>query len=69
MKIYRNIYFLKNIFKQGKGLTDIYYYGNIYSNAKRIKDFDKTFDKSQDLLIQCTDCMKKKYKNFIKTKK
>ena len=40
MKVYRNIYFLRNIFKNGKGNIDIKYYGNIYSNAKKIKTFN-----------------------------
>lgn len=66
MKIYRNIYFLGNIIRQGKGNVDIHYTGNMYSYAKKIKTFNKDFDKSQDLLIACTDCMKYKYKNFIK---
>lgn len=69
MKIFRNIYFLKNIFPQGKGDNDILYYGTMYSNAKQIKDFDKLFDKQQDLLISCNDCAIKKYGIFKKVKK
>lgn len=68
MKVYRNIYFLNNIIKSGKGNIDIHYYGTIYSYANKIKSFNKDFDKSQDLLIACTDCMKHKYRNFIKEK-
>lgn len=68
MKIYRNIYFLRNIFKQGKGNIDIKYYGNIYSNAKQIKTFNKDFDNTKDLLISCTDCMKHKYRTLLKVK-
>lgn len=68
-KIYRNIYFLNNIFKSGKGNIDIQYYGNIYSNAKLIKTFNRDFDRNQDLLISCNECMKTKYRNFIKVKK
>lgn len=68
MKVYRNIYFLRNIFKNGKGNIDIKYYGNIYSNAKKIKTFNQDFDKNKDLLIQCTDCMQRKYRSFIKVK-
>lgn len=68
-KIYRNIYFLHNIFKSGSGKIDIQYYGNIYSNANKIKTFNHDFDRNQDLLISCNDCMKTKYRNFIKIKK
>lgn len=69
MKIYRNIYFLKNIITQGKGDVNIQYYGNIYSNAKQIKDFEKIYDKKQDLIISCNDCALKKYGIFKKIKK
>lgn len=69
MKIFRNIYFLKNIIQQGKGDIIIEYYGNIYSNAKQIKDFDRLYDKNQDLIISCNDCALKKYKTFKKVKK
>lgn len=69
MKLYRNIYFLKSIFQKGYGNNDIQYYGNMYSNTKSIKDFNKLFDKNQDLLINCTECAKNKYGKFIKVKK
>lgn len=69
MKIYRNIYFLKNMFTKGSGSKDISYYGTLYSNAKSIKDFNKLYDKTQDLIISCTDCAKNKYGKFIKVKK
>lgn len=66
-KVYRNIYFLNNMFKLGNGTIDIHYSGNIYSNAKLIKTFNKVFDPKQDLLISCADCASKKYRKFIKT--
>ena len=69
MKIYRNIYFLKNIITQGKGDVNIQYYGNIYSNAKQIKDFEKLYDKKQDLIISCNEKKIKKYGIFKKIKK
>lgn len=69
MKIFRNIYFLKNIFEQGKGDKDILYYGTLYGNAKQIKDFDKLFDRNQDLLISCSGCAQKKYGKFKKVKR
>lgn len=69
MKIYRNVYFLKNIFKEGDGNKDIQYYGNIYSNAKQIKDFNKLFDRNQDIIINCSDCFKHKYGKLIKVKR
>lgn len=69
MKIFRNIYFLKNMFSQGKGDNDILYYGTMYSNAKQIKDFDKLFDRNQDLLISCSDCAFKKYGQFKRVKR
>lgn len=41
----------------------------MYSFSKQIKDFDKKFDKNQDLIINCTECMKNKIGKFIKVKK
>lgn len=69
MKKYINIYFLKNIFQQGNEYHDVQYYGTMYSFAKQIKDFNKQFDKNQDLIISCTDCAKNKYGKFIKVKR
>lgn len=69
MKKYRNIYFLKTMFQQGNGDYDVQYYGTMYSFAKQIKDFNKQFDKNQDLIISCTDCAKNKYGKFIKVKR
>lgn len=69
MKKYRNIYFLKSMWTQGQGSRDIEYYGTMYSFSKQIKDFDKKFDKNQDLIINCTECMKNKIGKFIKVKK
>ena len=43
MKVYRNIYFLKNMISQGKGDQTVYYYGTMYSDAKNIKNFDKLY--------------------------
>ncbi len=69
MKIFRNIYFAKNILLNGNGDIEVLYYGNVYSNAKQIKDFDKLYDRNQDLIISCNDCASKKYKSFKKVKK
>ena len=69
MKVYRNVYFYgQKMFKQGNGYIDIEYTGQIFNNAKNIKDFDKEFDKDQDLLITCNDCASKKYRNITKKK-
>lgn len=69
MKIYRNIYFLKNIIQKGKGNKDIFYYGQIYSNSRNIKDFDKIFDKNQDLVVSCTKCFMNKLGQIKRVKK
>lgn len=69
MKKYRNIYFLKGMWTKGNGSRDIKYYGTMYSFSKQIKDFDKKFDKNQDLIINCTECMKNKIGKFIKVKR
>ena len=69
MKVFRNIYFLKNILTQGLGDTDVLYYGTMYSNAKDIKDFNKLYDKNQDLIVSCNKCASKKYRYFIQVKK
>ena len=69
MKKYRNIYFLKGMWTQGHGSQNIEYYGTMYSFAKQIKNFDKQFDKSQDMIISCSDCSKNKIGKFIKVKR
>ena len=69
MKVYRNIYFYgQRILTNGKGSIDIQYTGDIFNNAKNIKNFEQEFDKDQDLLIVCHDCASKKYRNIIKKK-
>lgn len=66
-KVYRNIYFYgQKIIKQGKGSIDIQYTGQIFNNAKNIKNFNQEFDSEQDLLIVCHDCASKKYRNIKK---
>ena len=64
--VYRNIYFKGSIMTKGKGSTDVYYSGHLFSNAKSIKDFASKYDKSQDLYIDCSDCASRNYRNFIK---
>lgn len=69
MKVYRNIYFYgSKMFSSGNGTIDIEYTGNIFNNAKNIKNFDQEFDQDQDLLIVCEMCASKKYRNIIKAK-
>ena len=69
MKVYRNIYFYgQRILTSGKGSIDIQYTGDIFNNAKNIKNFEQEFDKDQDLLIVCHDCASKKYRNITKKK-
>lgn len=41
----------------------------MYSFAKQIKNFDKEFDKNQDLIVNCTECMKNKIGKFVKVKR
>lgn len=67
--VYRNVYFVGNAIRTGSGKVDLLYYGQIFSNAKNIKNFSSKFDKSLDILIECGDCAKKKYKNLIKVSK
>ena len=68
-KIYRNVYFLKNIIEKGKGNMNILYYGQLYSNARNIKDFNKIYDKNQDLVVSCTSCFLNKLGVVKKVKK
>lgn len=69
MKVYRNIYFLKQIVTSGNGNQNINYYGQLYSNARQIKDIDKLYDKNQDLVISCTKCFMNKLGKIIKVPK
>ena len=69
MKVFRNIYFYsQTMFKKGSGSIDIQYTGQIFNNAKNIKNFDTEYDKDQDLLIICDSCAAKKYRNITKQK-
>ena len=68
-EIYRNIYFKKKIIKNFYGKVVIHYTGNLYPDCDKIKDFDKKFDRSRDLLITCNDCASRKYKKFVKIEK
>ena len=65
-KIYRDIYFKKNIIQNGTGSVDVKYTGHLYSNAERIKGFREKYDKNVDLFIPCSDCAAHKYGKFIK---
>ena len=62
----RHIFFLSNGFKSGNGTLNIEYTGRIYYNAVHLKDFKSMYNPAQDLLIDCTQCAKKKYGKFIK---
>lgn len=66
MKVYRNVFFTKEILQNGHGDVDIQYYGQLYSNAKTLKDLNKLYDRSLDLVISCSSCAAKKYRRFIK---
>lgn len=48
---------------------DIQYYGQMYSNARDIKDFEKMYDKNQDLVVSCTKCFMNKLGEVKKVKK
>ena len=52
----------------GNGETVVYYTGRLYSNAVRIVNFRELYDPSKDLLINCSDCARKKYKRIVKLK-
>lgn len=52
----------------GKGKVDVQYYGNMYSFCKQLKDFNKMFDRTLDLIVDCNECAKRKYRNFVKVK-
>ena len=41
----------------------------MYSNARNIKDFNKIYDKNQDLVISCTKCFINKLGTIKKVKK
>ena len=68
MKVFRNVYFKKDILQPGigRGLVDVQYYGNLYGNCRQLKDFNKQFDRTLDLIIDCNECAKRKYRNFVK---
>lgn len=68
-KVYRHIFFKKNILQNGTGTVNVSYTGNIYANCDRMKNFSSLFDRNRDLLITCNDCASRKYKNFIKIEK
>lgn len=65
-KVYRNIYFKKNILKSGVGQEDVHYSGHLYSNCESISNFREMYDRNLDLLIPCTDCAAHRYRYFIK---
>lgn len=66
-KIYRNVYFYgNNKFSDGYGHIHVYYSGQVFTNAKNIKNFDKIFDTNQDLLIVCETCAKSRYGKIYK---
>ena len=66
-KVYRNIYFYgSRVILNGNGPLDIQYSGQIFNDARFMKDFNKVFDPEQDLLISCKDCASKKYRSIKK---
>lgn len=64
--VYRNIFFLENGFSNGNGSMIIEYIGRIYYHAQLLRNFKELYNPSQDLLISCKDCAKRKYKSFKK---
>ncbi len=66
MKVYRNIYFQNSSIIAGNGQETLYYSGKIFNNAIAIKNFSAIFDATQDLLISCTSCAKKRYGRLVK---
>ena len=66
-KVYRNIYFYgSRVILSGNGTMDIQYSGQIFNDARFMKDFNKIYDPEQDLLITCNECASKKYRNIKK---
>lgn len=62
-KIYRNI-IITGSHPTFRGKEDVYYCGNLITNAQFIKNLK--IDQDQDLVIVCGTCAAKKYRNFIK---
>lgn len=65
---YRHIFFTGSAFMQGHGDITVYYTGRMYSNCTSIVNFKELYDPSQDLIITCGECARKKYKKIIKLK-
>ena len=68
MITYRHIFFKENIIQHGRGEIDVQYYGQLYPNAMKMKNFRDLYDKTLDLFVACNDCATAKYRNFTKVK-
>jgi len=66
---YRHIFFKKNIMQSGSGNTDVCYYGQLYSNCDKMKNWKDIYDYRLDLYVACDACAKQKYRHFIKINK
>lgn len=65
---YRHIFFKDNIMSSGNGTIDVEFYGNMYSQAMKMKNFRDMFDNKLDLFVACNDCARSKYHSFKKVR-
>lgn len=66
-KIYRNLYFKKDIPKL-TGKTVLYYSGKVIRNAGDMKNYKNEYDWSQDYYFSC-NCLSNLFSAIIKTTK
>lgn len=69
MKVYRHIFFKKNIIQRGNGTEDVRYYGQLYANCETMKNFRNLYDQLLDLYVACNDCARAKYGSFTKVQR
>ena len=65
---YRNVFFKDGMLTNGKGFTDVEYYGTLYQHASQIKNIQEVYDRHLDLFIACNKCASNKYHTFRKIK-
>lgn len=65
---YRHIFFDKGVIRNLNGTEIVKYTGNLYTGARKMRDFLKLYDGGKDLYIVCESCAAKKYREFVKVK-
>lgn len=65
---YRNIFFDGGVIRNLNGSVIVKYTGNLYTGARKMKDFVRLYDADKDLYIVCQTCATKKYREFVKVR-